>query len=108
LRGRSVRALAEGRAVDGWREQVVVESRAGRMIRTDRFKYVVYESGRHREQLTDLEADPGEMTNLAEDPKHRDVLEEHRRRLRRWVEETNDEIAAPYVVREKTSNKETP
>jgi len=99
LRGRSVRALAEGREVDGWPDQVVVESRAGRMIRTDRFKYVVYEDGRHREQLTDLEADPGEMTNLAENPKYRDVLEDHRRRLRRWVDETGDEIAKPYVVR---------
>jgi len=99
LRGRSVRALAEGREADGWPDQVVVESRAGRMIRTDRFKYVVYEDGRHREQLTDLDADPGEMTNLAEDPKHREVLEDHRRRLRRWVDETGDEIAKPYVVR---------
>jgi len=99
LRGRSVRALAEGREVDGWPDQVVVESRAGRMVRTDRFKYVVYEDGRHREQLTDLEADPGEMTNLAEDPKYRDVLEDHRRRLRRWVDETGDEIAAPYIIR---------
>jgi len=99
LPGRSVRALAEGREVDDWPDQVVVETRAGRMIRTDRFKYIVYQDGEHREQLIDLEQDPGEMTNLAEDPKHREVLEDHRRRLRRWVDETGDEIAKPYVVR---------
>ncbi len=97
LRGRSVRPLAEGREPESWRDDVVVESRAGRMLRTDRFKYVVYESGEHREQLTDLAADPGEMQNLAETPEFQDVLTEHRRRLRRWVEETGDQIAAPYV-----------
>jgi hypothetical protein len=47
-----------------WVEKVVVESQAGRMVRTGRYKYVVYESGRHREQLTDLSTEPGEMTNL--------------------------------------------
>jgi choline-sulfatase len=97
LRGRSVRRLAEGRAVDAWRDQVVVESRAGRMIRTDRFKYVVYESGAHREQLTDLAEDPGETVNLAENPKYRDVLNQHRKRLRAWVEETGDGIGKAYV-----------
>ena len=85
LRGRSVRNLAEGRRLDSWRDQVVVESKAGQMLRTDRFKYVVYFSGEHREQLIDLAGDPGEMVNLAEDTKYRDVLAEHRRRLRDWL-----------------------
>ena len=97
LPGRSVRPLAEGRPVESWPDQVVVESEAGRMVRTDRFKYVVYESGEHREQLIDLANDPGEMVNLAESPEYRDVLDEHRKRLRRWVETTHDEIAEPYV-----------
>ncbi|MHC4405434.1 MAG: sulfatase family protein, partial [Planctomycetota bacterium] len=97
LLGQSIRPLAEGHQPNEWRDQVVVESRAGRMIRTARFKYNVYESGQHREQLINLEEDPGEMVNLAESPQHRDVLDEHRRRLRRWVERTGDEIAQPYV-----------
>ncbi|MHC4177113.1 MAG: sulfatase/phosphatase domain-containing protein, partial [Planctomycetota bacterium] len=97
LRGRSIRPLAEGRKLPDWRDQVVVESKAGRMVRTARFKYVLYQSGNHREQLVDLTADPGEMVNLAEDPKYRGVLEDHRRRLRRWVEQTGDKIAGPYL-----------
>ena len=97
LPGRSVRALAEGRQVESWRDQVVAESQAGRMLRTARFKYNVYESGQHREQLIDLETDPGEMVNLAEVPEYKDVLNRHRARLRRWVEETGDRIAQPYV-----------
>jgi arylsulfatase A-like enzyme len=75
LRGRSIRPLAEGREVLDWRDQVVVESQAGRMLRTARFKYVVYASGNHREQLFDLVSDPGEMVNLAERPEYRNVLE---------------------------------
>jgi arylsulfatase A-like enzyme len=99
LRGRSVRPLAEGREAESWRDQVVVESRAGRMLRTDRFKYVVYESGAHREQLFDLANDPGEMHNLAETPEFQEVLDDHCGRLRRWVDETGDRIAEPYVAR---------
>lgn len=98
FRGGSVRPLAEGRKAPSWRDEVVVESKAGRMLRTGRFKYVVYQTGKHREQLIDLANDPGEMVNLAEDPKYRDVLDEHRRRLRRWVQETGDKIAEPYVL----------
>lgn len=98
LPGRSVRALAEGRQDESWRDQLVVESRAGRMLRTDRFKYNVYESGKHREQLIDLKDDPGEMVNLAENPDYKDVLRQHRKRLRGWVEETDDAIAREYIV----------
>jgi len=87
LRGRSVRALAEGRRPASWRDQLVVESQVGRMVRTKRYKYNVYDDGERREQLIDLENDPGEMANLAEDPKYKKVLNEHRGRLRRWLDD---------------------
>jgi choline-sulfatase len=97
LLGSSLRPLAEGRAVSSWRDQVVVESRAGRMLRTARYKYNVYESGEGREQLIDLQEDPGEMENLAASDEHRRVLDDHRRRLRRWVDSTGDAIGQAYV-----------
>jgi len=97
LLGRSVRPLAEGRTPQSWRDQVVTESKAGRMLRTDRYKYNVYETGKHREQLIDLKTDPGEMVNLAEDPGYKEILEDHRQRLRQWIEQTGDKIAEPYV-----------
>ena len=100
LRGRSVRPLAEGREPGDWRDQVVVECQIGRMVRTDRYKYNVYEDGAHREQLIDLKEDPGEMVNLAKDPNGADALKDHRRRLGRWVDETGDPIAQDYVVRD--------
>jgi choline-sulfatase len=97
LPGMSVRPLAEGKAVE-WRDFVVAESHYGRMVRTKQFKYCIYDSGRHREQLIDMENDPGEMKNLAGDEKYKDVLVKHRRLLHNWVEKTGDKIGAEYVI----------
>ena len=104
LPGLSVRGLAEGGAPSDWREELVVETLLGlgagpggdmiaRSLLTDRYKYSVYPIGRYREQLVDLETDSGEMVNLAVDARHRDVLNDHRKRLRAWCEETED----PFV-----------
>jgi len=98
LSGRSLRPLAEGKDVEQWRDFIVTESQNGRMLRTKRYKYCIYDSGRHREQLIDLENDPGEMKNLAEIENYKKVLDEHRRLLRDWVEETGDKIAAKYII----------
>ena len=62
----------------------------GRMVRTERYKYIVYSWGKHREQLFDLEADPGEMVNLAVEARHQGVLARHRELLAAWVEKTGD------------------
>ena len=96
-RGRSLRALARGKDTKEWRDFVVSESQSGRMLRTGRFKYCIYDSGKNREQLIDLKHDPGEMKNLAEVEDYKDVLNTHRRLLRGWVERTGDRIAADYV-----------
>ena len=45
-----------------------------------------------QEQLYDLLFDPNEAHNLAEDPQHAGILEEMRRRLKRWMHETKDPI----------------
>jgi arylsulfatase A-like enzyme len=97
LHGRSLRPLAEGKNTKQWRDFVVSESQNGRMLQTGRFKYCIYDSGRHREQLIDLKRDPGEMKNLAKVDGYKDVLHKHRQYLRGWVERTGDRIAAEYV-----------
>jgi arylsulfatase A-like enzyme len=94
--GLSLRALAEGRTV-GWRKYVVVESQNGRMLRTDRFKYCIYDSGANREQLIDLKNDPGEMRNLAQRAEYKEILLQHRQYLREWVKASGDRIGADYV-----------
>jgi choline-sulfatase len=70
----------------------------GRMLRTDRYKYVCYSSGANREQLFDLEKDPGEMNDLAESTRHQPQLNHHRRLLWKWMEERKDPFAQ-YAVK---------
>ena len=98
LKGRSVRGLSEGRRPASWRDSLVVENGRSRMLRTDRFKYIVYESGSPREQLIDLKEDPGEMKNLASDAAYTDVLKRHRRLLRQWYEENRETLGEKYVA----------
>lgn len=97
LHGRNLRPLAEGKNTNQWRDFVISESQNGRMLRTGRFKYCIYDSGKHREQLIDLKRDPGEMKNLARADDYKDVLHKHRQFLQGWVEKTGDRIAAEYL-----------
>jgi len=94
LAGASIRPLAEGQRVQHWRDSLVVECQHCRMLRTDRFKYAIYDSGKNREQLIDLSNDPGEMLNLVHRAEHRDILNRHRRLLRAWIKKTGDTIGA--------------
>lgn len=111
--GRSVRVLAEGGKVKSWRDQIVSEiwvpgnrpkqgeawtSAWGRMVRTTRYKYALYNEGEHREVLLDMENDRLEMHNLATVPKYEAVLKEHRRRLAEWCKATKDEAFMPFLI----------
>ena len=58
----------------------------------------IYDIGDRREMLVDLENDPGEMTNLAEDPTCRDTLLDCRKRLRQWYRAHGETLAPGYVV----------
>jgi len=112
LPGRSLWPLALGRPVGQWRDHVVVENNMsqagpvdgltpqmeGRMVRTDRYKYCLYSRGNRRESLVDLQADPGEMNDLAADPKFRDVLLAHRELLARFGKEHNDPLVAELLA----------
>lgn len=59
----------------------------GWMVRTARYKYVLYDKGLYREQLYDMENDRGEMRNLAVEKRYETVVKEHRELLRQWLEE---------------------
>lgn len=73
-------------------------STLGRSFITDRYKYTVYSWGKHREQLVDLMADPGELRNLAEESAFDGILEEFRRRLLEWCLETDDKAFLKKLV----------
>ena len=56
----------------------------GRSLVRGAHRYTVYSWGRHREQLHDVVADPGQMRNLAVESAYDDVLEEMRAALLEW------------------------
>ena len=112
VRGVSLLPVSTGRTKNPKREFVVTSDHLvqggpvngveytpqGRMVRTDRYKYCVYSEGKNRESLVDIATDPGEMVNLAFDPKHRAVLQEHRAILKKWGGELKDSF--PYLALE--------
>ncbi len=95
--GASIRSLVEGKNDARWRDHLVVESQNGRMVRTQRYKYCIYDSGKNREQLIDLIDDPGEMKNLAGDENFADILKKHRQLLSQWVLKNGDDIGTQYI-----------
>jgi arylsulfatase A-like enzyme len=97
LKGRSVRALTEGRK-PSWRATQVVENGESRMLRSARYKYVVYASGARREMLLDMAADPGEMKNLAMVPAFAPVLAEHRVLLKDWYQQNGEKLDPKYIA----------
>jgi len=107
LRGLSLRPLAEGRPAE-WRDAVTAEcvlhrqyglgtGIEGRMLRTRRYKYIVYSAGKRREQLFDMQTDPGEMNNLAERPDFQEVLASHRLRLAEQGRQSGDYFVVPGI-----------
>jgi len=99
--GMSLRPLIERPERPG-RDFVVTElqpdpehmDRKGRMLRTGRYKYVVFSHGQNREMLFDLESDPGETANLARRPAAKAELDRHRSLLRQWADRTGDAFEA--------------
>ncbi len=79
--------------IDGLRPQM-----EGRMVRTERYKYCVFSRGHQRESLVDMQADPGETTDLATDPKYREILLQHRELLARFGREQNDPLVAGLLA----------
>ena len=59
-----------------------------RMVRTRRWKYAY--DPHTTDELYDLDADPGELVNRAEDPACREVLREMQARLLGWNDATGD------------------
>ena len=99
--GKSLRPLFE-RETPEWRDFLIVEladfkpdrNRKGRMVRTVDYKYNLYSSGEHNEQFFNMNTDPGEMINLADQQEYDAEIERHRSLLQAWKNRTNDPF--PY------------
>ncbi len=100
LTGRSLRdCLRKGKGnpevafstwVDGRPEALAVRQRVEpyRLARGKRYKYVLWES--RKQALYDWQADPGEESNLIDNPHQDAVVKELRSKLMARMEETND------------------
>lgn len=59
----------------------------GWLIRTPKYKYILYEAGKNREALYDMENDRLEMQNLAIESKYMPIVEDFRQLLGRWFDD---------------------
>jgi len=78
--GRSFAEVLRGEEIDDWDDTVFYEFENVRAIRTDGWKYIE----RFRQspnELYDLQADPKELDNLIDDPKHAETVKKLRKRL---------------------------
>lgn len=69
----------------------------GRMVRTDQYKYCVYEFGTQRESLVDMKKDPSESTNLVAQKAYQDVLVKHRTLLQNFGKRHGDALVSKIL-----------
>jgi arylsulfatase A-like enzyme len=105
LPGRSLRPILEARPGAKGHDFVISQNDLapdygvsggvyGRMLREERFKYARYSTGDDREQLFDLDNDPGELRNLAYETDFAAGRQRCRNQLDTWMQETNDPFPA--------------
>jgi arylsulfatase A-like enzyme len=62
----------------------------GRAIRTQKYKYMVYDQGGNHEFFVNMDNDPGETINLVGNPDYQKELDRHRALLRDYIVKTDD------------------
>ncbi len=92
--GHSLQGIVAGQTPTDWRtesfhEHFAVRNRipAFEGLRNNQFKYVRYVDHGGKEFLHNLQQDPDELVNLADDPRHADTLQAMRQRLDQRVEQ---------------------
>ena len=95
LEGQSLKPLLDDPTGPGKKAAYTVVTRGGgkkgkgrflgRSVRTERWRCTEWDEGRNGIELYDHDADPGEFTNLARDPKHAATLRELRALLAQRV-----------------------
>ena len=63
------------------KDAAFTQVRNGYSVRTDRWRYTEWEGGQQGAQLYDMDKDPGETTNLAQDARHAETVSDLKARL---------------------------
>ena len=102
--GKSFRKIAEeGNPQALHQEYIITETRfdgsktRGWVVRSERYKYVLYDKGRYREQLFDMQNDRGEMRNLIMENSYGQKLQELRDILEKWMNIYNVRPSRPKL-----------
>ena len=104
LTGKSIRSLVENRDAEELHSYIITETQfdksptRGWMVRTPQCKYVLYDKGKYREQLFDINKDRQERRNLAIEQKYNDVVNQHRALLNEWVYQNNISTSGREII----------
>ncbi len=107
LPGRSLKTIALGNEPGQWRDYIVVENFMtqggpvdgitpkvkGRMVRSNSYKYCLFNHGKQREELFDMKKDRLEKENLAVKSQYKDILKKHREFLKDFAVKYKDKTA---------------
>lgn len=107
LPGKNLKPLFQNSKRNLDRKFVVVETKfegkqalgtTGRSVITKKYKYILYNWGKNREQLFDLDKDPHEMNNLVSSKNHLKELDDFRGILHNWCVENEDHKFLKKVI----------
>jgi arylsulfatase A-like enzyme len=87
--------------INQWREDLMCQtyghftSHLGRLVVTDRYKYIWNDGD--MDELYDLREDPFELTNLIQNHDCNDIIEDMKKRLTAWRQETGDNVRGDMI-----------
>jgi arylsulfatase A-like enzyme len=83
LQGQSLVTLLDEPASRSWKKDMAftISRSGGESIRTHDWRYIHWGYGEKGQELYDLKKDPGEFTNLAEDPNYSASMEKLKKQL---------------------------
>jgi choline-sulfatase len=95
-KGFSIKNIATGKSADKWRTYSVAEGWKARTVFDGRWKYMISGDSNKQEMLFDLKNDPGELKNLAKNPKHAKIMKLGLERLHSWYKSNGIKLDEVY------------